>query len=301
MPTVRETIDKVYRNIVSGYGSVQDTFKQSKSVNPDVTLQDVKDYFSKLPSKQLRFRYKGYNSYVVNNFLDQIQLDIADFTQNAGLNDGFRYALVGVDVFSRYAWAVPIKTKQPFDVLNAFKEIIRVIGKPKSIFSDMEGSILSNEFKNFLKDNDIEQKTTLNHAGYAESFIKTLKMMISDRLEGEGLNLDRWIDVIKPVLSKYNLSKHSAIKMSPYEAKRKNNYFDVLFNNYNNVKNDRNYEPLEVGDEVRIMIKKTTKTKATDPKWTREIYKIVDKDNGEYILNTTAQKKSYNRFELLKV
>jgi len=173
MAGVRETIDKVYRDRLSGYGSLQDTFKQAKSVNSSVTLQDVKDYFSTLPQKQLKFQYKGYNSFTVNNFLDQLQLDIADFTQHATLNDGYRYALVGVDVFSRYSWAVPIRTKQPADVLNAFKEIIRVIGKPKSIFSDMEGSIMSNEFKRFLNGNDIEQKTTLNHAPYAEVFIRT--------------------------------------------------------------------------------------------------------------------------------
>ena len=47
------------------------------------------------------------------------------------------------------------KTKQPFDVINAFKEIIRVIGVPKSIFSDMEGSMMSNNFIKFLNENNI--------------------------------------------------------------------------------------------------------------------------------------------------
>lgn len=51
---VRETIDNVYHHRVSGCGSLQDTFKKSKSINNDVTLQDVKAYFSKLPQKQLR-------------------------------------------------------------------------------------------------------------------------------------------------------------------------------------------------------------------------------------------------------
>jgi hypothetical protein len=34
-----------------------------------------------------------------------------------------------------------MKTKQPNDVTNTFKEIMRVIGVPKTIFSDMEESI----------------------------------------------------------------------------------------------------------------------------------------------------------------
>ena len=88
--------------------------------------------------------------------------------------------------------------------------------------------------------------------------------------------------------------------MSPYDAKQKNNCFEVLFNNYNNIKNERQYPSLKVGDDVRIMIKQTNKTKATDPKWTRESFKVIEKVEGGYILNTTTQKKRYNRFELLK-
>jgi len=42
MSGVRETIDNVYRHRVSGYGSIQDTFKQAKSVDNSITLQDVK-------------------------------------------------------------------------------------------------------------------------------------------------------------------------------------------------------------------------------------------------------------------
>ena len=43
--------------------------------------------------------------------------------------------------------------------------------------------------------------------------------MIHARLEGEGV--DKWIDVLPVVLSKYNLSYHSGIKLSPYDAKKK--------------------------------------------------------------------------------
>ena len=47
--------------------------------------------------------------------------------------------MAGLDVFSRYGWLVPMKTKQPHDVINAFKEIIRVIGVPKTILVIWKG------------------------------------------------------------------------------------------------------------------------------------------------------------------
>jgi len=81
--------------------------------------------------------------------------------KNAKENDGYRYGLVGIDVFSRYGWMVPIKTKQPYDVINALKEIMRVIGVPKSIFSDMKGAIVSTEFIRVLNENSIK-KTNYN-------------------------------------------------------------------------------------------------------------------------------------------
>ena len=58
---------------------------------------------------------------------------------------------------------------------------MRVVGVPKTIFSDMEGSIISTEFIRLLNENSIKQITTLNHAPYAEVFIRTLKQLIHDR------------------------------------------------------------------------------------------------------------------------
>ncbi len=99
-------IKKVYHDPVSGVGSILNTYIDAKSFAKGVTQQDVKDYVNKLPQKHVLFQYKGYNSFVANIFLEQIQLDIGDFTNNATINNGYRYALVGIDVFTRYGWAV---------------------------------------------------------------------------------------------------------------------------------------------------------------------------------------------------
>jgi len=87
------------------------------------------------------------------------------------------------------------------------------------------------------------------------------------------------------MLSKYNLSEHGSINMSPYQARQPTNKMEVHFNNWATAENDRIYKPLYVGANVRIMIKKTTKTKATDPKWTREIYRIIGKNGNEYLIS----------------
>ena len=178
---------------------------------------------------------------------------------------------------------------------------MRIIGVPKTSFSDIEGAIVSNEFIRVLNENSIKQITTLNHAPYAEVFIRTMNRLIHDRLQGQDLKLDRWIDVQKQVLSKYSLSVHYSINMNPYQARQPRHKMQVYFNNWAKAKNYRIYKPLSVGDSVRIMIKKTTKTKATDPKWMREIYRIIGKNGNEYLINENNRRKLYLKHELREV
>ena len=100
--------------------------------------------------KQTKFKYSGENSYVANRPLQQIEIDLIDMTKIASENDGYRYAVTGVDIFSKYGWAMPIKTKQPHDVLIGLKEVLDKIGIPEILYSDSEGSFNSTEFVRFI-------------------------------------------------------------------------------------------------------------------------------------------------------
>ena len=52
-------------------------------------------------------------SYVANDILEEIQIDLADFTKSAEVNNGYRYAFVAIDIFSKIIHAIPIKDKMP--------------------------------------------------------------------------------------------------------------------------------------------------------------------------------------------
>ena len=45
------------------------------------------------------------------------------------LNKGYKYLLTCIDVFSKYAWVQPIKTKEGSIVLNAFEKIVEKDGR----------------------------------------------------------------------------------------------------------------------------------------------------------------------------
>ena len=137
------TIKKVYENVASGYGSVRDTYIQANKINPGIRYVDVKEYLDKQQHRQIRFKHKGSNSFVSPHALFEIEADLIDMTKKAEENDGYRYALVAIDNFTKFAHAVPIKSKQPQDVTTAFSEVLNKIGVPKQLYSDREGSFES--------------------------------------------------------------------------------------------------------------------------------------------------------------
>ena len=40
------------------------------------------------------------------------------------LNKGFRFLLCVIDIFSKYAWVVPLKDKKGVSIVNAFQKIL---------------------------------------------------------------------------------------------------------------------------------------------------------------------------------
>ena len=73
------------------------------------------------------------------------------------LNEGFRFLLSVIDIFSKYAWAVPLKDKKGVSVINAFQKILNDSArKPEKIWIEKGSEFYNNFFKKWLKDSDIE-------------------------------------------------------------------------------------------------------------------------------------------------
>ena len=106
-------------------------------------------------------------------------------------NKGIRYLLCVIDLFSRYAWVIPLKNKKGESIVEGFKEILDDSNrKPNKIWVDHGSEFYSNKFKSFLKENDIEMYSTFNEGKsvVAESFIKTLKNKIYKHMTIIGKN-----------------------------------------------------------------------------------------------------------------
>ena len=86
----------------------------------------------------------------------QSQMDLADMQSMQKFNYGYRYLLVCVDVFSKYAWVVPLKNKIGPTLVEAFKVILTSGRKPEKIMTDQGTGFLNKHFRALMKEEDIE-------------------------------------------------------------------------------------------------------------------------------------------------
>jgi len=63
------------------------------------------------PPHPVRKRFPR-NPYTVTNIDDVWEMDLADLSYLSKYNEKYRYLLNVIDIFSCYAWSVPLKDKQ---------------------------------------------------------------------------------------------------------------------------------------------------------------------------------------------
>ena len=208
---------------------------------------------------------------VYSSFKDNIWgADLADMQLLSKFNKGIKYFLCVIDLFSKYAFLVPLKDKKGISIVNAFQSILnKSKRKPNKIWVDKGSEFYSASFKKWLQDNDIIIYSTNNEGKLvvAERFIRTLKSKIYKYMTSISKNV--YIDKLNAIVNKYNNTYHTTIKMKPINVKD---------NTYINTKKEINYKrpKFKVGDYVRISKYKNIFAKGYLPNWSEEVF-VVDK------------------------
>ena len=92
----------------------------------------VKDSSLILADELNKFIKKFNKKKVYSQFRDNIWgVDLADTQSLSKKNKGIKYLLCAIDLFSKYAFVVPLKDKKGISIVNAFNKIIKQSnGKP---------------------------------------------------------------------------------------------------------------------------------------------------------------------------
>ena len=119
---------------------------------------------------------------VHSSFKDNIWgADLADMQLISKFNKGFRFLLSVIDIYSKYAWVIPLKGNKGTTVTNSFQRILDESNhKPNKIWLDRGSGFCNRLMKSFLQNNDIEMYSRHNEGKsvIAERFIRTLKSKI---------------------------------------------------------------------------------------------------------------------------
>ena len=179
-------------------------------------------------------------------------------------NKGIKYLLCTIDLFSKYAFLVPLKDKKGITIVNEFQSNLdNSKRKPKKIWVDQGSEFYNTHFKKWLKDNSIKMYSAYNEGKsvVAERFIRTLK---NKNLQAYDSYFKKCLD---DIVDKYNNTYHKAIKMKPIDVK------DDSFAEYNEESNEKDPK-FNVGDHVRISKYKNIFAKGYTPNWSEEIFVV---------------------------
>jgi hypothetical protein len=89
------------------------------------------------------------------------EIDIRYLNSLSKYDDKFKYLLCVIDLFSRYAWTVPLKDNRANSIKKALKYLFRY-GKPITIQSDKVTELVNATVQQYFKRQRVSFHTTRN-------------------------------------------------------------------------------------------------------------------------------------------
>jgi hypothetical protein len=196
-------------------------------------------------------------------------------------NKGYCYILTVVDVFSRRAWAQPLKTKTGRELVRAFEKIFKIAPPPTHLQTDRGKEFENNVFQNFLRANGVNFFTVTSSvkASLVERLNRTIKTRMFRYFTHQGSH--QWVRILPQLMESYNLSAHRSLPkgMSPREASLPQNHRRVWLHQEDDGSKKTHSNILSVGDEVRISKYKGTFQKGYVANWSEETFFIDSVDH----------------------
>jgi len=250
---------------------VQLTVKQARDF---VQAQSVAQVFAPAPRSEGKVTSPELNA--------RWQADLVDYkTRSPEKNEGHRLILVVIDVFSRFLYAEPLKTKESVEVAQAFERILRRAGVlPKELSTD-SGAEFKGAFSEMLRRRGVSQrfKEQINHLAVVDAAIRTLKDTLKKDMTAKSS--DSWLDSLPAAVKAYNGNSHAAIlntapedvKSTPvlqYELEKQSG-LDAAHNA--KVHQDRMVRLRSAG-AFRLVLPRSTWVRSGQPRYSDKVYEL---------------------------
>ena len=244
-----------------------------------ISFKKIKEWLEgQEPYSLNRFARRTFpvNRVVVEGLDSQWDADLADLKDIKKENDGFAYWLVCIDIFSRYAFVRPLKTKTELEVSEAFESIFKEGRKPKTVRTDAGAEFTGRRAQLYFESQNIHHFIARNtpKANYAERLIKTLKSKVYRYIV--KYQTLKYIDHLHSIVNSYNKTRHSALGMPPKNVK-KSNEKQVRYDQYT-IRKYKKPKPSKfqyrIGDKVRITYSKEKFDREYGQKFSGEVFTV---------------------------
>lgn len=220
--------------------------------------------------KRRPFEMRGIN--------DTFQIDLVEMIPFASENKGYKYLLMVIDTFSKYAWIKKLKNKTGKEVTKAMEEILKENPnrRPANIQSDLGKEFYNSHFQELMKRYHINHYSTFTKlkASIVERFNRTFLNKLWRQFSLQGSH--KWLSHFESIVQLYNRTRHRTIKMRPIDV-TKHNQYELLRTVYSlkPILKTNKSPKFQINDYVRISKFKTIFEKGYTPNWTTEIFKIT--------------------------
>ena len=271
--------DKIYYNPShpASYGSAHSL---KRSLHKKASKADVQNWLRGQESytlhKNVTYKFPR-RRVIVGGMNDQWQADLIDMSAYSKQNKDVKFLLTVIDVFSKFAWVIPLKSKFGKEVAEAFNGILSPKHKPMTIQTDKGKEFLNGKVQDLFKHYGIKHFTSENadtKASVCERLNRSIQRKIHRHMS--KTHTRAYVNVLPQLVKSYNSAYHRSIGMAPKHVTHKNS--EIVWQNlfpYDKTlwtigKNNR----LRVGDFVRISKARKTFQKGYLGQWSKEIFKV---------------------------
>ena len=174
-------LKRIYYDPESGLQGAEELYRRARERDPTVKRKEVQEWLKKQVTNQVHAPAPKVKHYwpIKSNGKDHIwQCDLMDVSASAHNNKGVNFLLCVVDIWTRYAWVVPLKNKEGPTCTAAFRTVL-ANRHPEILMSDNGSEFKNRWFRELLKANDIKpsyaEPGDHHRMGIVERFNKTIR------------------------------------------------------------------------------------------------------------------------------
>lgn len=140
---------------------------------------------------------------------DTLQADLIDMQKFKRKNRGYTFILIAIDVFSKRAYAEPLKDKTAKSTTVAMGKILKQVGQRiRNLQTDDGTEFFNSAMKRLLTENgNINHYSTYTHkkASIVERLIRTIKRKLYMQFSLNGSY--EWFKILTPIINTYNSTR----------------------------------------------------------------------------------------------